>query len=100
MYVEVLILHVYYTDTYWERQVEDTRLPPGEGGDEDCHGSWILWLSKKTLSFPLMEGYEFFFFFSPKTKRKLKFINEENNGIKAIWSKKTSVISIDVCLQE
>lgn len=54
------------------------------------------------LSFPLMEGYEklydlgFFF----KTKRKLKFISEEDNGIKAIWSKKTSVISIDVCLKE
>lgn len=53
--------------------------------------------SKKILSFALMEVYEkLHFFFFPT--RKLKLIREEDNGIKAIWSKKTSVISIDVCL--
>lgn len=41
-----------------------------------------------------MKNYTSFFF----PTQKLKLISEEDNGIKAIWSKKTSVISIDVCL--
>lgn len=62
----------------WEESspLVEEMLPQGESGDEDCSGSWILW-----LSFLLRKGYEKLYDVSIiKTRRKLKFTSEEDNG--------------------